>query len=147
MEHITLSDGEWKIMKLLWAQSPHTVGEIVKALEGETGWTKPTIFVMLKRLIAKGAVRMDDSGKLQYDFTENDERLDLLVECGLKPVLCFGFMPECIADGYEPGSTFKLITLASSLDSGAAVRGHNLLGIVHSPWHNCPNERHARRRQ
>ena len=65
MEHITLSDGEWKIMKLLWAQSPHTVGEIVKALEGETGWTKPTIFVMLKRLIAKGAVRMDDSGKLQ----------------------------------------------------------------------------------
>lgn len=68
MEHITLSDGEWKIMKLLWSSAPHTLGEIVKALEGETGWTKPTIFVMLKRLIGKGAVRMDDSGKLQQYY-------------------------------------------------------------------------------
>ncbi|MBQ8747931.1 MAG: BlaI/MecI/CopY family transcriptional regulator [Clostridia bacterium] len=68
MERITLSDGEWKIMKLLWSSAPHTLGEIVKALEGETGWTKPTIFVMLKRLIGKGAVRMDDSGKLQQYY-------------------------------------------------------------------------------
>ncbi len=65
MEHITLSEGEWKIMKLLWADAPRTLGEIVKALSAETGWTKPTIFVMLKRLIGKGAVRMDDSGKWQ----------------------------------------------------------------------------------
>ena len=65
MEHITLSDGEWKIMKLLWVSEPRTLGELVKALDAETGWTKPTVFVMLKRLIAKGAVRMDDSGRLQ----------------------------------------------------------------------------------
>ncbi len=68
MDRITLSDGEWKIMKLLWASAPHTLSEIVKALEGETGWSKPTIFVMLKRLIAKGAVRMDDSGKWQQYY-------------------------------------------------------------------------------
>jgi len=65
MGNINLSDGEWKIMKLLWTSPPYTLGEMVKALESETGWTKPTIFVMLKRLIAKGAVRMDDSGRLQ----------------------------------------------------------------------------------
>ena len=68
MGNINLSDGEWKIMKLLWASAPHTLGEIVKALEDETGWTKPTIFVMLKRLIAKGAVRMDDSGRYQQYY-------------------------------------------------------------------------------
>ncbi len=54
------------------------------------------LYTMMEHIVS-----MDSSGKLQYDFTENDERLDLLVECGLKPVLCFGFMPECIADGYE----------------------------------------------
>ena len=79
MEHITLSDGEWKIMKLLWTSAPHALGEIVKALEDETGWTKPTVFVMLKRLIAKGAVRMDDSGKLQ-EYYPAIERCDVTPE-------------------------------------------------------------------
>ena len=41
------------------------VAELVAALAAETGWTKATIFMMLKRLIAKGAVTMDDSGKFQ----------------------------------------------------------------------------------
>ena len=28
---------------------------------------------------------------------------------------------RCVSDGYEPGSTFKLITLASAIDSGAVT--------------------------
>ena len=31
----------------------------------DTGWSRATIFMMLKRLIAKGAVTMDSSGKFQ----------------------------------------------------------------------------------
>ena len=65
MAHIRLSDGEWKLMKTLWARQPQTIAELVAALAAETGWTKATIFMMLKRLIAKGAVMMDDSGKFQ----------------------------------------------------------------------------------
>ena len=65
MEHITLSEGEWKIMKLLWASAPRTLGEISRELSEKTGWTRPTVFVMLKRLIAKEAVRIDDSGRYQ----------------------------------------------------------------------------------
>ena len=65
MEHIRLSDGEWKLMKTLWVRQPQTIAELVAALAAETGWTKATIFMMLKRLIAKGAVTMDDSGKFQ----------------------------------------------------------------------------------
>ena len=65
MAHIRLSDGEWKLMKTLWARQPQTIAELVAALAVETGWTKATIFMMLKRLIAKGAVTMDDSGKFQ----------------------------------------------------------------------------------
>lgn len=65
MEHMTLSEGEWKIMKLLWASAPRTLGEISRELSEETGWTRPTVFVMLKRLIAKEVVRIDDSGRYQ----------------------------------------------------------------------------------
>ena len=61
MEHIILSDGEWKIMKLLWRKSPQSLREITVALETETGWTRQTIHVMLKRLITKGAVRVDET--------------------------------------------------------------------------------------
>lgn len=68
MPHISLSDGEWKIMKVLWSESPRTIGQIVDLLDKETGWSRTTVFVMLKRLIAKGAVRMDDSARLQQYY-------------------------------------------------------------------------------
>ena len=60
MNNISLSEGEWKIMKQFWESSPRTIAQLVSALESETGWTKTTVFVMLKRLIAKGAVRMEE---------------------------------------------------------------------------------------
>ena len=65
MEHLKLSDGEWKLMKTLWAGQPQTLAELVTALDADTGWSRATIFMMLKRLITKGAVTMDDSGKFQ----------------------------------------------------------------------------------
>lgn len=65
MEHLRLSDGEWKLMKTLWQRQPRTLAELVAALDVETGWSRATIFMMLKRLIAKGAVTVDDSGKFQ----------------------------------------------------------------------------------
>ena len=65
MERITLSEGEWRIMKLMWASSPRSLRELTNELSSQTGWTRPTIHVMLKRLIAKGAIVMDDSGKVQ----------------------------------------------------------------------------------
>ena len=65
MEHLRLSDGEWKLMKTLWQRQPRTLAELVAALDAETGWSRATIFMMLKRLIAKGAVTMDDSERLQ----------------------------------------------------------------------------------
>ena len=50
-------------MKQLWERSPSTLGELTKALEPETGWTRATVFVLLKRLIAKNAVRMDENSR------------------------------------------------------------------------------------
>ena len=65
MAQIHLSDGEWKLMKTLWEKQPQTLAELVAALDADTGWSRATIFMMLKRLIAKGTVTMDSSGKFQ----------------------------------------------------------------------------------
>ena len=65
MENINLSEGEWKIMNVLWENAPVSLSFIVNSLEGETGWTKSTVFVMLKRLISKKAVTVDQSQKIQ----------------------------------------------------------------------------------
>ena len=48
-EKINLSDGEWKIMNLLWEEPPKTLTQLTKELHTETGWTKHTIITMLKR--------------------------------------------------------------------------------------------------
>ena len=65
MEHLRLSDGEWKLMKTLWQRQPRTLAELVAALDAETGWSRATIFMMLTRLIAKGAVTVAASGSIQ----------------------------------------------------------------------------------
>ena len=33
MEHLKLSDGEWKLMKMLWAGQPQALAELVTALD------------------------------------------------------------------------------------------------------------------
>lgn len=63
MDKISLSDGEWNLMNLLWDESPRTIGEMVTALKHSTGWTKATINIMLNRLADKGAVRIETGGK------------------------------------------------------------------------------------
>lgn len=67
-KHGTLSDGEWKLMKLLWEKSPRTVAELVRALADDTGWSKSTVFIMLGRMEEKDAVRVESGGrsKLYY---------------------------------------------------------------------------------
>ena len=87
MADLHLSDGEWKLMKVLWQQSPRTLGALVAALAPTTGWSKATVFMMLKRLIAKGAVSLDERGKYQqysaavsYDEVDPEETASFLTK-------------------------------------------------------------------
>ena len=75
MRDKALSDGEWKLMNLLWDQSPLTIGEMVKKLENDTGWNKATVNIMLSHLAENGAVNVDPSGrsKLFYPVLKRDE--------------------------------------------------------------------------
>lgn len=60
---ITLSEGEWKLMNLLWVDFPKSIMQMVADMKEETGWEKHTIIVMLKRLEEKGAVSYVTEGR------------------------------------------------------------------------------------
>lgn len=73
--NINLSDGEWKLMHLLWEDAPRTVAQLVSALRDDTAWTKGTIFMMLSRMKDKGAVRFEAGGrsKLFYPTLKKED--------------------------------------------------------------------------
>lgn len=60
-----LTQAEWKIMLALWDKHPQTMMELTHTLEPDTGWSKYTVTTMLKRMIAKGTVSVDESGPVR----------------------------------------------------------------------------------
>lgn len=69
-----ISDGEWKIMQLLWKKSPQSIIQMTKALEAETGWTKHTVISYLKRMEEKGAVRYETAGRTKQFYPLIEEK-------------------------------------------------------------------------
>ena len=63
MARMVLSDGEWRIMNLLWKDAPLRVPEITERLREETGWSRATVNMMLARLEEKGAVESAAVGR------------------------------------------------------------------------------------
>ena len=75
MEHLKLSDGEWKLMKMLWARQPQTLAELVTALDADTGWSRATIFMMVSNLVGRGALSEQEIQELKaiLDAAEKQE--------------------------------------------------------------------------
>ena len=46
-------------------------------------------------------VSMNENGKLCYDFTLNDIRLDYMIKKGFDLLICYNFVPFCVADNPE----------------------------------------------
>lgn len=63
MANINLSDGEWKLMNLLWEGTPLSVTQLVRLLAQDTSWSKATVLVMLRRMEQKGAVCVEQEDK------------------------------------------------------------------------------------
>ncbi len=87
-KNISLSDGEWKLMSLLWEKSPRTIAEMVSELKTDTGWNKSTIFVMLTRMEEKGAVRFEEGARARqyYPAIKKSETAAKETESFLKKV-------------------------------------------------------------
>lgn len=57
-----LFDSELKVMNVLWKEGDKTAKEISDILKAETGWNVNTTYTVIKKCIAKGAVRRSEPG-------------------------------------------------------------------------------------
>lgn len=71
----SISDAEWQIMKVLWAQSPLSANEIVERLEGRSNWKPKTIKTLIGRLVAKKALSYHNDNRtyLYYPIVEEQD--------------------------------------------------------------------------
>ena len=60
MKNISISESEWKIMRVLWEKPDLTLREITANL-GESDWSYTTIRTLVTRLLEKGAISADKS--------------------------------------------------------------------------------------
>lgn len=60
---ISIPNSEWAIMELLWDKAPMTVTQMAKEMEEQTGWSKSTTKTLIRRMAAKGLLRLQEGEK------------------------------------------------------------------------------------
>lgn len=60
-------------MLLLWENPPQTLMQLTHTLEPETGWSRHTVIALLKRMVEKQTVRVEDDGRTKR-FYPNAEK-------------------------------------------------------------------------
>lgn len=75
----SLSENEWYIMQVLWEHTPSCLREICDILSPIKGWSRHAVISFLKRMEAKGAVRVENSGKVKLYFPVWDKE-DMIQE-------------------------------------------------------------------
>jgi BlaI family penicillinase repressor len=93
----SISDSEWKIMRLLWRKAPQPSYDIIQTLVDEEGWHPSTIKTLLGRLTRKKVVGTKKYKNLfQYSpllseedciHVESQSLLDRLFDGSVKPLL------------------------------------------------------------
>jgi len=75
--YISISESEWRVMKILWKEAPLTLNQIIGALN-DTNWTITTIQTYLARLVKKGALSTKRQGKgylYSPDISEEESQI------------------------------------------------------------------------
>jgi BlaI family penicillinase repressor len=58
-----ISEAEWEVMKVLWKKAPCPASEISRMLSARFHWSSATVKTFLNRLLGKGALRFEKSGR------------------------------------------------------------------------------------
>ena len=70
-----ISEAEWEVMKIVWADSPRTSNQIIEALESTKDWKPKTIKTLISRLVSKNALGFKEEGRkyLYYTLVNENE--------------------------------------------------------------------------
>ena len=77
-----ISNAEWRIMKIIWMEGKQTSRDLIAVLSERFDWSKSTIKTLLTRLVEKGCLTSEKSGKafVYSALLKQDQSLDLVVE-------------------------------------------------------------------
>jgi BlaI family penicillinase repressor len=92
-----IAESEWRIMKILWKESPLTASEIIHRLKETVQWNPKTAKTLLNRLVTKGALSFDKEGRTYHYYpsvsesecarVENRSFLNRVYDGALQPML------------------------------------------------------------
>lgn len=63
----SISEAEHQVMKIIWEDNPITAMKIINVLSEKTDWKPKTIKTLLNRLLTKGAIGYEKSGR-EYNY-------------------------------------------------------------------------------
>lgn len=82
-KEIKISESEWSVMEVLWKNPMCSIGDIKRAI-ANTGWSDSTIKTLVRRLVSKKAIAInDDEANYRYYPLISHE------ECRLKETKSF----------------------------------------------------------
>jgi len=70
-----ISDMEWQVMKVLWANAPLSANEVIEKFDGVMSWKPKTVKTLLGRLVKKKALGFNKDGRayIYYPLVAEDE--------------------------------------------------------------------------
>ena len=77
-----ISNAEWRVMKIIWMEGKQTSTDLIAVLSERFDWSKSTIKTLLLRLVEKGCLTREKTGKafVYSPLLTQDQSLDLVVE-------------------------------------------------------------------
>ena len=92
-----ISEAEWEVMKVVWKRFPCLAQEIIQSLTTSAKWSPATVKTMINRLVGKGALKFERTGKsylyrpavteAECRAAEADSFLDRVFDGSLSPLL------------------------------------------------------------
>jgi BlaI family penicillinase repressor len=92
-----ISDAEWEVIRTVWQKPGISAQEVIAELEPTKDWSPATIKTLLNRLLRKGALRFEKSGKAycyhalvteeECRRVESDSFLSRVFDGALSPML------------------------------------------------------------